>query len=547
MADPASILGLIAASLTITIRAATIGKDLHTLISKFQTANSKVRQLSVHVAAVRVAARSLSSWLEDGVVGSEEVEDVKSELLEVLSACGNLLSDLQDHVAKALVGAEENVSFRGTVHYIWDEDIIKETTETLHHQETVLILMLQALERLTSREQAARLREDIVVQTLTKAKRPSSSIFGLHGDNRSSTRFSYASETSAKIDAVFTFDMEVMSSTSYRNAFTSLFRRNLLRQNEEIYGTVSNRSSTITVTATGHLQEEASMRSVFNDPTSLDDDVSTSRHISTPRTSRPDTPPSWVTSTFSPNEQRQNSGPERFTPKKTKVDVEPWKRRNGRSLFPLLQMSPPDVFCRVLYDFEGSDSTSLSMRKDEIIQVTSTLRSATWWEGILNGRRGFFPSNFCELIPDPLRSKFDDSDESNDGDEMWPVDSISQVAQAFASTLPIDSNGAQEKEKVMLSKEENVGSMLLQIGTAMNDERCGLAKPHHCAKGERCAKWRKQRRQLARMQSENHVMVSENTEKGLLADFDRVQEGPIDVKTWMASVQSSASTRTEHI
>jgi hypothetical protein len=29
MADPASILGLIAASLTITIRAATIGKDMH--------------------------------------------------------------------------------------------------------------------------------------------------------------------------------------------------------------------------------------------------------------------------------------------------------------------------------------------------------------------------------------------------------------------------------------------------------------------------------------------------------------------------------------
>ena len=81
MADPASILGLIAASLTITIRAATIGKDLHTPISKYRTTDKKVQQLSVHMAAVRVAARSLSSWLEDDAVGSGEVEDVKRELL----------------------------------------------------------------------------------------------------------------------------------------------------------------------------------------------------------------------------------------------------------------------------------------------------------------------------------------------------------------------------------------------------------------------------------------------------------------------------------
>lgn len=85
--------------LTIIIRAATIGQDIHTLISNYRTTDRKVKQLAVHVSAVRVAARSLFSWLEDDAVGSEEVEDVKSELLEVLSACCSLLSDWQDHVA----------------------------------------------------------------------------------------------------------------------------------------------------------------------------------------------------------------------------------------------------------------------------------------------------------------------------------------------------------------------------------------------------------------------------------------------------------------
>jgi hypothetical protein len=198
MADPASILGLIAASLTITIRAATIGKDMHTLVTKYRTTDKKVKQLSVHVAAVRIAARSLSSWLEGDAVGSEEVEEIKGELLEVLTACSSLLLDLQEHVAKALAGAE-NMGFTGAVHYIWDEDIIKETTETLHQQETVLILMLHALERLSRREQRARLEDHVVQQTLTMAKRPSSSIFGVRSEARSSTRFSYATETSEKM------------------------------------------------------------------------------------------------------------------------------------------------------------------------------------------------------------------------------------------------------------------------------------------------------------------------------------------------------------
>lgn len=144
MTDPASILSLVSASLTITMRAATIGKDLYSLKSKFQNVDKKVYQLSIHVSALRVAARSLSSWLEDDAVGSDEVEEIKGELLEVLSACCELLSDLQDHVSSALAGAEK-VDFKGAVSYIWNEDIIKETTQTLHQQEVALLLILQTL------------------------------------------------------------------------------------------------------------------------------------------------------------------------------------------------------------------------------------------------------------------------------------------------------------------------------------------------------------------------------------------------------------------
>ena len=247
MVDPVSIAGLIGASLTITMRAATIGKDLYSLKARLKGANSKIGQLSIHISAIRVAARSLSSWLEADAVGSEEVEDVKGELLDVLSACCNLLSDLQDFVVKVLAGTE-SVGFKGAAMYIFDEEMIKETTETLHHQENALLLMLQALSLAQKRDQRDKLTEPKSLVTLEKAKRPSSSIIGLRAEDRSSMRFSFASDHSETLDTMFIFDLEVMASAAYRNAFTSLLKRKIVQRDEQSSLIDTNQISSATTT-----------------------------------------------------------------------------------------------------------------------------------------------------------------------------------------------------------------------------------------------------------------------------------------------------------
>lgn len=370
MADPASILGLISASLTIAIRAATIGKDIHSLTTKYKVTNTKVRQLSVHIAAVRVAARSLSSWLEEDAVGSDEVEDVKNELSQVLSACCSLLSDLQDFVAKALAGAE-TVGFKGAVAYIWDEEIIKESMETLHYQETALVLILQALGKLTKREQRAQLYRLAVVETLAQAKRPSSSIFGVGGENRSSVRFSYTSETDARISAIFTFDLEVMASTAYRNAFTALLKRNITSKD-------GDRNSSITMT-----EVNASF-----DPrkTAIDD---TSMVTSMERIKEPDNKPVIV-------EKELPSIP--ATTPKNEVKV---------------QFIKGQLYCRALYDYNDHENyTELIIKKGDVIHIITQLESG-WWEGVLRDVRGWFPSNYCEIITQDVST----SDTEHDFDE----------------------------------------------------------------------------------------------------------------------------------
>ncbi|KAF2667040.1 guanine-nucleotide dissociation stimulator CDC25 [Microthyrium microscopicum] len=61
-------------------------------------------------------------------------------------------------------------------------------------------------------------------------------------------------------------------------------------------------------------------------------------------------------------------------------------------------MAPPGaMYVQALYDYDADDQTSLSFRAGDIIQVITQLESG-WWDGFINGVRGWFPSNYCQLL-----------------------------------------------------------------------------------------------------------------------------------------------------
>lgn len=62
--------------------------------------------------------------------------------------------------------------------------------------------------------------------------------------------------------------------------------------------------------------------------------------------------------------------------------------------------APPSMYVRALYDYDADDHTSLSFRQGDTIQVITQLASG-WWDGIINGVRGWFPSNYCAIISEP--------------------------------------------------------------------------------------------------------------------------------------------------
>jgi son of sevenless len=67
----------------------------------------------------------------------------------------------------------------------------------------------------------------------------------------------------------------------------------------------------------------------------------------------------------------------------------------------IMAAAPPGaMYVRALYDYEADDRTSLSFHEGDVIQVITQLESG-WWDGVINGVRGWFPSNYCEIITSP--------------------------------------------------------------------------------------------------------------------------------------------------
>ncbi|XP_071239542.1 SH3 domain-containing kinase-binding protein 1-like isoform X1 [Salvelinus alpinus] len=56
--------------------------------------------------------------------------------------------------------------------------------------------------------------------------------------------------------------------------------------------------------------------------------------------------------------------------------------------------------CQVMFDYAALTEDELNLKKGDIVTViTKETEDEGWWEGELNGRRGFFPDNFVMVIP----------------------------------------------------------------------------------------------------------------------------------------------------
>ena len=136
-------------------------------------------------------------------------------------------------------------------------------------------------------------------------------------------------------------------------------------------------------------------------------------------------------------------------------------RRSPPLMNGLLGNAPPPVYVRALYDYEADDRTSLSFHEGDVIQVITQLESG-WWDGVINGVRGWFPSNYCQVIASPedvLENKqngvrldmeeedLDEEDEEADEyDDNYEEDDGDSEGEGFTQ-LPIEGNNISERTR----------------------------------------------------------------------------------------------------
>lgn len=104
---------------------------------------------------------------------------------------------------------------------------------------------------------------------------------------------------------------------------------------------------------------------------------------------------------------------------------------------------PGTMYVRALYDYEADDRTSLSFHEGDVIQVITQLESG-WWDGVINGVRGWFPSNYCQIITDSTELPEEgengdpDNDEPEDGGFSEQFDDPDESDQDDPQNLPIE-------------------------------------------------------------------------------------------------------------
>lgn len=139
--EPASAIALVNTCLSITIRIATISKQVWTLKEKYKHMERNIILFETQLSALSTAAKGLSGWLEGPVTQDEQV---RTELERSLVACETVILLIMEYLAKAQAQANK-MNLWSKTKFLWDESTIAKYEGMLRGQVQALSLLLQVL------------------------------------------------------------------------------------------------------------------------------------------------------------------------------------------------------------------------------------------------------------------------------------------------------------------------------------------------------------------------------------------------------------------
>jgi len=199
------------------------------------------------------------------------------------------------------------------------------------------------------------------------------------------------------LDVTFDFDTEVLGSDVYRNYFASLIKRNAHRRLPEVPGPLTD---FMTVHDKGR-SEKAVERPILHSD------------------SRPLIVTQWQGETSS-------------------TSTEDGKITNDR----ILNLYSPRKM-EALYDYVATNPKELNIKRGDIIQVMLQFDNG-WWDGVLHGKRGWFPSNYCQVFDGDDAGLADDA--SLNGRMLASIDEYHKATNEIKNRLTLQDGDSAERD-----------------------------------------------------------------------------------------------------
>jgi hypothetical protein len=251
--DPASIVGLVSASLAIATRLIKTTRDVNDLSKKYHGAQASVALVESRIKTIKIAVSQLERWYS--VLHSEVSDDIADGLESALVSCATVMKGIQAHFAKI------RDSWSTGVRYLWEEKDIKLHERNLDSQIAALHLLISALQlyvcplfqifnsNITRRPTKSPGQGEVSMAALhgsiRQAGDDASSYLELERHQGDSDAFSAITNAMSELQIEFQFDESIVNSKAYRRAFRSYLSSSKGPQERRSSDPLSNISSNL--------------------------------------------------------------------------------------------------------------------------------------------------------------------------------------------------------------------------------------------------------------------------------------------------------------
>jgi hypothetical protein len=142
--DPATIVGLVSATVNLAMDCGSAAKDLIGLVSRYQNAKLTILSMSQGLESMQLAWSRIGTWAQD-LTPDELASDLTfMQQLGRLLETGNLVMDALKE--ELLVYSVQEMSFKQRTRMIWNENALQAHQSRVRDQAASTTLLLQAIQ-----------------------------------------------------------------------------------------------------------------------------------------------------------------------------------------------------------------------------------------------------------------------------------------------------------------------------------------------------------------------------------------------------------------